>query len=478
MREPVLRYIREGDLLHAGDRLGAAVSGGADSVALLRILLELRAQLGIVLIVAHFNHQLRGEESDADERFVAELARHHDLPFFAGRDDVRQYAERGKLSLEHAARELRYLWLTQLARREKLDAIATGHTLDDQAETVLMKFLRGAGTRGLAGIHPILKRENVRIIRPLLETSRDEIEAYLQACEQPWREDRTNLDMQHTRNRIRHELLPLLERDYNPNLRELLSETAEVAVAEEDYWQRVAETFLDRWHKEPGRLLLYRFFCLPGGLLIEPVAMQRRVLKCFLESRGVATDFHHVELVRQCAVGKSPAVGLPGGWLASRKGDFLELTLTPDRAAEGIQRYEYFLRTPGNLLIPELNLTLQATVIAHEAAAKEPPRSLLRLVRFGAHLTVRNWRPGDRFRPAHSGSEEKLKRLFSEKHVPAEQRRLWPVVLHRRQIVWVRGFPVAHDFAWVPGSGDALRIEALPCECAPAATQPPRSVSK
>ena len=131
-----------------------AVSGGADSVALLRVLLELRAELGIVLSVAHFNHGLRGEASDADEAFVAELARQHDLEFFCGHGDVRDHALTSKLSLEAAARELRYRWLTSLAESHKLNAIATGHTLDDQAETVLLKFLRGAGTRGLAGIYP------------------------------------------------------------------------------------------------------------------------------------------------------------------------------------------------------------------------------------------------------------------------------------------------------------------------------------
>ncbi len=199
----MLQYLRERQLLKAGDRVAVAVSGGADSVALLRVLLELREPLGIILFVAHFNHQLRGDDSDADERFVTDLARQYDLPFFAGRADVREHATSHKRSLEHAARELRYQWLTDLARREKLDAIATAHTADDQAETVLMKFLRGAGTRGLAGIHPILTRDGARIIRPLLETPRPEIERYLNELNQPWREDHTNRDTQFTPNRIR-----------------------------------------------------------------------------------------------------------------------------------------------------------------------------------------------------------------------------------------------------------------------------------
>jgi tRNA(Ile)-lysidine synthase len=478
VRDQVLQHVQRRHLLQAGNRVAVAVSGGADSVALLRVLLDLREELGIVLFVAHFNHQLRGDDSDADERFVADLAARRDLPFFAGRANVREHATAHKLSLEHAARELRYRWLTELAQTQRMDAIATAHTSDDQAETVLMKFLRGAGTRGLAGIHSVLKRDGIRIIRPLLETPRVEVESYLTACGQPWREDHTNQDTQFTRNRIRHELLPLLQRDYNPNLRELLSETAEVAVAEEDYWQQLAESFLDRWHEQPGRLLLYKSFCFPCGLLVESAALQRRVLKCFLESRSLATDFHHVELVRRCALGETPAVGLPGGWLAKRDGDYLELIPPPEPTADRLQRYEYFLPTPGKLLIPELNLTLQATVVRELVAATKPPRFLLGPFRFGGHLTVRNWHPGDRFRPAHSGSEKKLKELFADKHIPSVQRPLWPVALSGSQIVWVRGFGIAHDFAWLPGSGDALRIDAVTADQALEATQTPPPVSK
>ena len=241
-------------MLRAGDRVAVAVSGGADSVALLRLLLELRAELGIVLAAAHFNHGLRGEASLADEAFVGELAREHGLEFFVGRADVRDHALATKLSIEAAGRELRYRWLAKLAAEQRFDAVATAHTLDDQAETVLLKFLRGAGTRGLAGIYPVVKpraqspgveapssteapngapegaplqrageekkpeprrdvsqdpEEVVRIIRPLLPVSRQEVESYLTSLEQSWREDESNLDRRYTRNRVRHELLPL-----------------------------------------------------------------------------------------------------------------------------------------------------------------------------------------------------------------------------------------------------------------------------
>jgi tRNA(Ile)-lysidine synthase len=462
VRENVLRYIRERELLRAGDRVAVAVSGGADSVALLRVLLELQTELGLVLFVAHFNHLLRAAESDVDEQFVAELARQHDLPFSAGRADVREHAKVRKLSLEHAARNLRYRWLHQFAIKEKLSAIATGHTLDDQAETVLMKLLRGAGTGGLAGIRPVMMLEHCTVVRPLLATTRSEIEAFLATCSQPWREDHTNRDTRLTRNRIRHQLLPLLERDYNPNIRQVLSETAEIALAEDEFWREHIAALVSRWHQKVRAMRLQEYDGATAGFLSSRVAMQRHALKQFLEWHGIKVDFHHVEEVRKCAVGAVPRVNLPDGWRAQRDGDWLELTpppvQTPEPSPDG---YMYFVRISSQCVIPEASLTIQATILPAEAAAQEPPGTLLRAAVIDPELTLRNWLPGDRFRPAHSASEEKLKRLFSKKHIPADRRPLWPVALSGSRIVWVREFPVAHDFAWFPGSGDALKIEVL-----------------
>lgn len=462
MRDQVLQFIRERKLLKAGDRVAVAVSGGADSVALLRVLMELREQLGIVVLVAHFNHQLRGDDSDADERFVADLASKLDLPFIAGRADVREHATSHKLSVEHAARELRYQWLLDVAHEQRFNAIATAHNSDDQVETVLMKFLRGAGTRGLAGIHPVLL-DGIPTVRPLLETARAEIEHYLRERNQPWREDHTNQDTQFTRNRIRHELLPLLERDYNPNLRQLLAETAEVAQSEEDFWQAaVGREHFER-HIGPRMLLLTGFHRFH-------VAVQRRLLKLYLEREGFAPDFHHVEGLRRCALGETPAVGLPGRWQAMRQGDHLQMTPSPALPSDAAILYAGSMAIPGACHLAQLGLTLRATIVPSEAAAIEPPGTLLRAEMLPGELTIRNRLPGDRFRPAHSGSEEKLKRLFSEKKIPAGQRPLWPVALSGDHIVWVRGFPVAHDFAWTPGSGDALRIEVEAAEPATYAT--------
>jgi tRNA(Ile)-lysidine synthase len=307
--ERTLEYVGRHGLLKPGDRVGVAVSGGADSVALLRLLLELRSELGIVLSVAHFHHGIRGAEADGDAEFVAGLAKAHQLELHSGDGDSPAHARARQASLETAARELRYQFFARLLKSGKVDKIATGHTLDDQAETVLMKTLRGAGTRGLAGIYPALKSG---LVRPLLGTRRRELEEYLRGLGQEWREDSTNRDRQHLRNRVRHELVPLLERDFNPEVTRVLAETAEVARAEEEYWQRETERLLPEVCSEDGTSLKLK------PLLAQPLAVQRRLVRATLEHAGAGFDFRHGEDILRLAQKPKGAVELAGGWRVVR----------------------------------------------------------------------------------------------------------------------------------------------------------------
>ena len=480
VREKVLRYIREQALMRAGDRVAVAVSGGADSVALLRVLLDLRSEMGIVLAVTHFNHGLRGEQSDADEAFVAELARENGLDFLAGHGNVPDYAFTTKLGIEAAGRELRYRWFAQLAEQQRLDSVATAHTLDDQAETVLLKFLRGAGTKGLAGIYPVLDLAtpggssgaeaplqemavdgaaegtplqsrvspgvNLRIVRPLLGVSREEVESYLASLSQSWREDESNLDHRFLRNRLRHELLPQLEREYNPKIRRLLNDVADTSRAEEDYWRELAE-------REATARTSPNQFSVEGFAQL-PLALQRRVLKRFAESAGVTLDFAHIEKLRRCALGEGTRTELPGGRVVVRRRASLQWRAVGEEAGSA---YCYTLPVPGEIQIAEVRLTLRAEVLPQSLARELPPEELLNPDLVGVELVVRNWRPGDRFWPVHCRSEEKLKRLFTEKHIAPVQRPEWPVAVHEDEIIWVRGFPVAQSRQW-KGNGDAIRI--------------------
>jgi tRNA(Ile)-lysidine synthase len=327
--------------------------------------------------------------------------------------------------------------------------------VDDQAETVLMKFLRGAGTKGLAGIYPEVKRGDAatRFIRPLLSATRADVEVYLASTGQPWREDESNLDQHFRRNRVRHELLPLLEKEYSPNLRQSLNDAAEIARGEEAYWEAALDPLLGLWHDPPRRLRLMGFASMQ-------LALQRRLLKRFLELEGMAFTFRHIERVRQCALGKSPSCKLPGGWMACAEGEHLVLHESAT-AGESDAGYEVGLTIATEVLVREM--LIRAVPVAAQFAAEEAPGTLLRADALqGVGLTLRNWRPGDRYHPAYSGSEEKLKRLFSEQRIPAEERPSWPLVVSGTEIVWVRGLPVAESYCWRPGDGDAVKIECVP----------------
>ena len=521
LAQRVLSHIWRDDLLHAGDRVGVAVSGGIDSVALLWLLLELRADLGIVLSVVHFNHKLRGAESDADEQFVADLARAHDLEFHSDCDDVAAHASDEGVSVEAAARELRYGFFRSLlgsgdAECETppailLTKIATGHTLDDQAETVLMRLIRGTGMRGLGGIYPriIVEHEDEEghgeIIRPLLGIRRHELETYLHDIEQPWREDLTNADARFTRNRVRSLVLPLLEREFNPAVVESLSELAEIARDEEDYWENEISGWLGtvvQWSQpewtrglpgfdgsqslvqiQPSNPELVRRLEQPGPaimnasvsrpwLLTEPRAVQRRVLKAIGEHAGIPLEFKHIEEILRFAAEDGPTgkeLSLPLGWRIRREPEAI-VFLTPDlRRRERIADYEYSLAVPGRCLVPEIGTVIEALRIIPGPTSPEShppeynPQQLLRADLLPRQLIVRNWRPGDRFWPAHSKSPKKIKELLQERHVAQPARRLWPVVASADQIVWMRGFPVPASLRARAGE-EAVLIRETPLD--------------
>jgi tRNA(Ile)-lysidine synthase len=474
VKATVIKYIREQRLLRAGDRAAVAVSGGADSVALLRVLLELREELGIVLFVAHFHHGIRGAEADADRDFVSALARDNGLEFFCGEGSAPELVRRRSLTLEEAARELRYAFFARLAQQQRLQRIATGHSRDDQAETVLMKFIRGAGSRGLSGIFPQheLAGSEACVVRPLLCVRRNEIEQYLRQLDQRWREDATNQDLHHTRNRVRSRLLPLLEQEFNPAVVETLSNTAEVARAEEEYWAAEVRRLLPL-------VLLSGKPVRGGGRTVEtageksagldlealrrhPLALQRRIMRAAAEQIGIHLDFEHVLAVERLLEPGHPnakQVELPGGYIAHR--GHRELRFERTRALPG-KEFAYELSVPGALSIPELGTTIRTSLDNSRPPEEYNQPQLIRLNRNETRFSVRPWRAGDRFRPAHSGSEKKLKELLQPLHLPQEQRAIWPVITAGARIIWVRGFPSPPITFEGAGEEHLLLIEEVP----------------
>jgi tRNA(Ile)-lysidine synthase len=448
-------YVAKHALLRPGDRVGVAVSGGADSVALLRCLLEAREEFGIVLSVVHFNHKLRNEDSELDEQFVGQLATRFDVPFQCDSADTRRFAREKELSLEAAARELRYTFFGRLVREGQLDKVATAHTLDDQAETVLLRLLRGTGTSGLAAVLPRLKVAEGAIVRPFLGSRRCDVLEYLNQIAQTWREDSSNVVPAFTRNRVRHQLVPLLETSFNPHVTVALANLAEVARAEDEFWStQTAEAFVSC--ARPDHLD-------SAALCRLPLALQRRVVRLAAIQKGITLDFEHTERILDLIKGTRSNAGrtieLPNGFRATVGSNAVQFESTEVQARPcGFARV---LTVPGEVAIPELRILVRTTVISKgsELDGYNDDRRLA-LSRVGSELLVRNWRPGDRFWPAHTRSEKKVKELLQERHLPARAKALWPVALSGDEIVWMRGFPVSSRH--LAKNENAVLIEELP----------------
>jgi len=435
-------------LLRAGVRLAVGLSGGADSVALLRALAERSGELGLVVHAAHLHHGLRGVEADADLKFARGLAAELGVRFHEARVDVAAEAEAQGETIEEAARRLRYGWFRKLMSGGELDVIATAHTLDDQAETVLAKFLRGAWTEGLSGIHPVVEFPEGRIVRPLLEVTRAEVEAYLERLGQSWREDSSNRHLTFTRNRIRHELLPMLE-GWNPRLREHLAQMAELARDEEAWWAaemaRLAPQLLlpGRPVRGGGRAAGEVIALDVTRLAALVPAVQRRLLRHAAEELGARPDFAATESLRNLALtGRSgQKCELAHGLNAERTqrelrlagaGQAETLAERPDRrpGQEGAGPMpELILEIPGEVEAPAFALRLRAEVLAPLAAA-------------GRQATLRNWKPGDRVRLRYSSGPKKVKEVLERMKVTGADRRVWPVLEMAGRIVWMQGVEV------------------------------------
>lgn len=444
-RKPPPKLPIDVSLLRPGLRLAVGLSGGADSVALLRALAERSRELGLVLHAAHLHHGLRGEEADGDLAFARTLAVELGLPFHEARVDVASEAVKAGETIEEAARRLRYGWFRQLMASGEVEAVATAHTRDDQAETVLAKFLRGAWTEGLSGIHPVIEFPSGSILRPLLGTTRAEVEAYLGALGQGWREDSSNRHLTFTRNRIRHELLPLLE-GWNPQLREHLTQMATLARDEEAWWQ----TELARLGPQ---ILMYGRPVRGGGraasdglavdlsrLAALLPALQRRLLRFAAEQLGAAIDFPSTEALRNLALTGRAGQKLPlaQGIRAERTARELRLAVVPvapagKGAAEPAP--EYTIAIPGEIAAPAFGLRLR---IERMDANGIVSASQERLPAAGV-ATLRNWRPGDRVRLRYSSASHKVKEVLERLKVTGSSRALWPVLELDGHIVWMQG---------------------------------------
>jgi tRNA(Ile)-lysidine synthase len=414
-------------------RLGVAVSGGPDSVALLGALVELASREALHLTVLHVNHALR-PEADQEQQLVEDLCRRWQLPCVV----KALTPPRARKGIEVWARVERYQFFQQAKDQHRLDAVALAHTRDDQAETVLFRLLRGAGRRGLTGMPA---RRNGWIIRPLLSCSRQEVLSYISTTQLPYATDDSNTDLRYTRNKIRHMLLPLLEREFSPQIRQHLVHTAESLRQEEAWLEEQAQAAYERVRAREDRLFKSR-------LLAEPQALRPRIFRIWLEQnqkqKPRELSFLHFQRLAALVEGRiAGQVELPGALVVSREGEFL--VLVEKRPCSVIHVYRYDLVYGASLKIPETGWEIDASCpvawngTPFEARLRDPWLAVCDVDALAEPLMVRSYEPGDRMRPLGMQGQKKLHDIFIDKKIGVAQRRLWPLVLCGAEIIWVPG---------------------------------------
>jgi tRNA(Ile)-lysidine synthase len=462
LEQRVLGFTQQHHLVSGGEKLLVAVSGGPDSVCLLHILVKLQEELKTKLHVAHLNHQLRGAESEADADYVSDLARQCGIPATIERRDVKGYQKQQRLSLEEAAREVRYRFLTEVARAIGAERVAVGHTMDDHIETILMHLIRGTGTRGLRGLQPYTEwkseRGNLIVIRPLLEVSHQQTEDHCHHYRLAPRLDASNLSLSPLRNRIRHQLLPLLQ-SYNPRIAEALLRTASIASDDIDFVDRETSRLEDRIAQQEGKTVILdrkRFDRLPSTL-------KRYLLRAAVEKLlGSAKDIEMRHIEEMIAALTKPAgkrLSLPGGLIFSLGYDQYQLVsgladLVTLPSLEG----EVQLNIPGQTLLP--GWRIEASIVDQkQMTEKDDFTAYSDLGKTGNKLLVRPRRRGDRFQPLGLSQPKKVGEFMIDAKIPQAWRDKIPIVCSPEQIVWVVGWRIDDRVKITDNTEQVLRLE-------------------
>jgi len=483
LERALVQSIDSTGLIAPGDRVGVAVSGGADSIALLELLDAARFKLGITLVVVHFDHCLR-EESAEDARFVESLARSRGLTFISKRAHVADSAAREKRNLEDTARRLRYEFFACVVQEGHATKIAVAHTMDDQAETVVARLLRGTGPSGLAGIYPRMGA----VIRPLLGIRRAMLRDYLRGINREWREDKTNLDTTRQRARIRQKLLPLIERDFSTRAVEHLANLARLSREEESFWAALVE---DRF----AALVTRRASAVSISVrsLLSPFAFaaqlalahgepqrcltERMVRRLYQEATGGLLELTSAHVEQVIRLAKTSASGkrveLPGGVIAARS--FGELVFSrkassgrrvrQDETQHSVRAYQYSIqlkdRGPIDVSVPEIGTCFRLKVIDWPPVERETTlwRSILDFDLLCSPLVLRSWHAGDGYRPRGRRKARKLKEMLLAARIEARDRNGWPVLESGGQVIWAKGMDAAEEFCAREGTRAGVLIE-------------------
>jgi tRNA(Ile)-lysidine synthase len=431
--------IQHNHMIEPHDHIGVAVSGGIDSVVLLDILAGLREELHISLTILHLNHGIRGEEAERDQRFVQALSKEYALPCCDKEVDCPSYMQERSLSLQVAARELRYLFFEEAIQTHGLAKVAIGQTADDQAETVLMRFLTGGGARGLKGIPPL----RGPYIRPLLDVWRAELLTYARHKGISFVQDSSNTKKTYLRNRIRHELLPSL-REYNPKIKERLLQLAQVLGEDESYLDGLADEVAKRIVTEGAEASIP----IPQ-LLSLPPALQARVLQgAFAQlSAGGVLEYSHLKDILHMIQGRggSKRLTLPSGLWASRVYDTLVLGTQVGKPAGVAEATD--LKIPGRTRLDGFGKEIEAVVVEGRIQPQpDPQEAYLDYHQLALPLQARPFHPGDSFMPLGMEGRKKLKDFFIDLKIPRSERSKIPLVISGGDICWVAGWRIDERF--------------------------------
>jgi tRNA(Ile)-lysidine synthase len=443
----VERTIVEKRLLNDGDAALVSVSGGIDSMVLLRVLNALRSKHRWKLVVAHFNHQLRGKEADGDERFVGRVAKGMGLRFESDREDVKEFARLRKISIEMAARRLRHDFLARTARALGIANVALAHHADDQVELFFVRLFRGAGTQGLGGMEwsaPSPADWNITLLRPLLGERKPALADFAREKNISFREDATNKSTDILRNRIRRELLPRLRRDYQSQIDRAVLRSMELMHDEGDFVTLEAIAWFDK--KRAGRFDQLH------------VALQRRIVQMQLLRLGIVPEFGHVEALRTRT---NSWVTVRAGMVCRRK-PLGEVEARPAQTPS-FQTEEATIDLESRVklaVFESLQLSWRIVRGAKLPAQRDQKTEFFDALAVGRRVVLRHWREGDRFQPIGMATAVKLQDLFVNKKIPREQRHeLIVAAADAGEIFWVEGLRIGESFKVTPGTHWTLKWE-------------------
>lgn len=455
--DSVKQTIEREHLVDKGDRILVALSGGADSVCLLHCLKKLEEQYDVKIYAAHLNHKIRGIDAQRDAMYAAKLCDSMDITFFVKAVDVPSYAKEHKLTMEEAARKVRYEMLFEIKDRIRADKIAVAHNLDDQVETVMMRLLRGSGTHGLKGMD--YKRED-GIIRPLMDVMKADIISYcevnrLQPCI-----DKTNFESEYTRNNIRLNLIPYIEKEFSPTIKTMLSRMANILREDNSFLEEQSQRVFFR----DADIAQEHVKLQVDDLKMLHPAIVKRVLRLAIKQIMLSLEgienVHIEDILSLISSEKTRAMlNLPKGLIVYKRPEGIFFTRKPIQ--QELTSYQYVL-TPGeNIYISEVQMKVESKLLTKEKCMALPIGNMMKafdIDKIKGDLVIRNRQDGDKMRPMGLGGTKKLKDIFIDLKIPREKRDSIPIVCDEQGILWIVGYKISEDYKIDENTQNVLRI--------------------